>query len=214
MERYLQPVYPLICLLSVWWVFARVPRRWRRVALVWITTAYAAVLLMVHERPTPWFPDHESATVERYMHEIGMPGREVLDGLRRYTYHPSCDLRQLLDQVATLGRRSARPLAFGVHWPKDAAPAPGQINTHNLVLPVIQRLRGRFVFYHDDTNQAPLSPMLRAAPNLMVLHPPELDLRQRHPDLQELDHRDLVVRCDQGGSVRTRLTLFRPGGPG
>ena len=214
MERYLQPVYPLLCLLSVWWVYARVPRRWRRVALVWITTAYAAVLLVVHEHPTPWFPDRESATTERYMHELGMPGRAVLDGLRRYTYHPGCDLRPLLDQVAALGRRSSRPLAFGVQWPKDAASAPRQLTTHNLVLPLIQRLRGRFVFHHDDTNRVPLSPLLRAAPNLMVLHPPGLDLRQRHPELQELDHRDLAVWCEQDGTVRARLTLYQGGGPG
>jgi hypothetical protein len=209
MERYLQPVYPLLCLFTVWWVFTMVRGRWRTVVLLWVATAYAAVLWLAHEHPTPWFPDHKSATTERYMHEIGMPGRAALDGLRRYTYHPRCELRPVIDAAETLGRRSSRPLALAVQWSDEAVPELPHLTTHDLVLPVAQRIRHRFVYHHDAPNRTPLDPIIRGAPSLIVLHPRTRDFRRRYQDLEELDHRDVVVRCG-GEVVPARVTLYRP----
>jgi len=206
MERYLQPVYPLLCLLSVWSVLALVPRRWQTTALLWLVTAYAAVLYVAHEHPTPWYPDARSATRGRYMLELAMPGRTVLDGLRRHPDHPRCDLGPLLDAGLEMDRGSRRPLAVAIQWPRSARPLP--LMTHDLYLPLLQRARGRFVFFHDLENQDPINPGLLEAPSLLVLHPPELDPGERYPRLRRRGRRELSLRCG-GEPIPARLTLYR-----
>jgi hypothetical protein len=130
MERYVQPLYPLLCLLSVWWVTVLIPRRWQTVGLLWITTTFGAVLWVAHLRPTPWLPEDSSHREVGWMHEIGMPGQEVLAGLRRKTYHQACQLAPLLKGMQALQGpgRHRRPLGVA-SWSTKTSPTRGRSPT-------------------------------------------------------------------------------------
>jgi len=214
MERYLQPVYPVLCLLAAWWVLAWVrPRRLQRVVLGAEVAVFAGLLVVTHFWPTPWILDERMATRERYMLELDMPGHERLRGLARHGHHPFCGLRPVARAARALMKDRApnRPVSMGVIWPREFERAlPRVLTSYDLFLLGLDLFRQRFVFFHDGLPDTPLEPQDLYAPNLLLLHPPGLDLTAGHPMLRRVGARDFTIACDDPGPPRqaVRLTLF------
>lgn len=195
MERYVQVLYPLLCLLTVWSIFTLVPRRWRSVAMVWCVTIYVSVLWLTHVRPTPWFLDRRSASTDAYMYEIRMPGARTLDGLRRNVDHPRCRLGPLVRRMDALAQQVAprRPVGLAVVWGEAEPRLP--FTSADLHLSAVQRVPRRLFIVKDAANHAPLPPDLLQLPALAVLHPRGLSL-DRDPSLRVLRRHEDVLRCD------------------
>ncbi len=221
MERYLQPVYPVLALLCAWWIRDRAPRRARTPALAAAALAHVAVLVMTHLHPTPWFLDERAATVERYMYELGMPGRDRLDGLRRNGYHPICQLTPVVKKMQALaGKGASRPIAAAIQWPEPGDPLlqrPGgeplpdmlPITAHDLFLPLAHLSRPRHALLIDTESQARLDPSFLRAPALIIMHPEGMDLAARYPGLRPGESREHLLRCDRDDAREVPVMLTR-----
>ena len=221
MERYIQPLYPVLALLCAWWIQDRAPRRVRTPALAAVALAHVAVLVFTHLHPTPWFLDERASSVERYMYELGMPGRERLDGLRRNGYHPTCRVAPLIKKVQALaGAASTRPMAVAIQWPEPGDPLlqrPGReplpdmlpVTTHDLFLPLAHLSRPRPVLLIDTENQARLGPSFLGVPALVMVHPEGMDLAARYPGLKMGQSREHLLRCDRDDAHEVPVRLTR-----
>ncbi len=217
MERYLHPVYPLLCLLTVHGVITLVPRRWATAALACLAAAYGATLWGVSRHPTPWLMGPEQASREGYMYELTMPEREVLDGLRRNTYHPACALRPLLGAAGELlaldGEQRLAALSLqGGGEDGLTLPTP-QVTLNQLHLSLDQWVRDRVVLcVSRDTVQS--DPELVAAlPSLLVVHEPGQDPARGYPGrFAPVARREVTVRCAEAPPQRLGLTLLRQPG--
>jgi 4-amino-4-deoxy-L-arabinose transferase-like glycosyltransferase len=206
MERYLQPLYPLLCLLTAWWIIARVPRRWGPVALLWAAAAYGAVLYVAWQHPVPWLDRSEAADARRYLYEQAMPGPRTLARLRQLTYHPRCDLRPLVQQIEALVRKhpSVRPLALARHR------APMRFDVFaSLNLAVMHALRDRFVVGIELWIPDELTEPARRSPQLVVVHRPDVPVPE---ELERVDGATATLTCEQEGrwvGQPVALTLAR-----
>ena len=209
MERYIQPLYPLLCLLTVWWITVVVPRRWQIVPLLLTVVAFAVTLVAAHFHPTPWMPDKKGEVEELWMHEIGMPGERVLEGLRNTVYHPDCDIRPVLVQIQSLVDEQAewRPVGVAINWPEDDARlGPWELLSAHIYIGMSQTRRDRFVIYKDVPNQNPLSTVQLEVPTLIVMHPPGRAL-----GLPQMGQRHLKLRCAHE-VIPVTLTAYHPTG--
>ena len=178
MERYLHPLYPVLCLLTAWWVMTRLPARWRTTVVVWIVTAYAAVLWMFYQSPRPWFVDRRSATAEAYLYETRMPGGQELDALRRLRLSPLCDLRPLDGAVRRLLHRAdqispARPVGVLMRLGRAGELVYDEPRLYwYYALLVAGAAPERFVIVQQRPNQPGDVGPVHEAPLRLVLHDP------------------------------------------
>jgi len=193
MERYVQPLYPVLCLLSVYLASRLAPRRWRAAALWGVVVAFGAMLWVTHEHPTPWIEDKSSGTrqaLDRDLatdgfhplyYELHMPGRQRLHSLRRNRFDPECQLGPMVGQIKA--------------W---AAPHPGKpvvlscLNNETETMPhdllmklvpgVLQQLRDRVVLVPKQIcTTEPFSKALSRAPVHIVLLEQSVGLRDLPP---------------------------------
>ena len=221
MERYLQPIYPTLALLCAWWVWDRVPRRARTPVLAAMALAHAAVLVVTHLHPTPWYLDAQAADQERYMYELGMPGQERLAGLRRHGYHPSCQVEPLIKKIHALAGPGNSPLAAAIQWPEPGDPllhseGGGEplpellpVSSHDLFLSLAHLTRDRPVLMVDTENQARLHSSMLDIPALILVHPGAMDLAARYPGLRIGESREHLLRCDRDDVRQVPVMLTR-----
>ncbi len=174
MERYLQPLYPVLCLLGAWGASRRAPR-WRRLALPAMAACFGALLLYAHlRRPTPWHLEELLDPKEYPFWELRMPTQKVLQGLRRHTYHPTCELGPLLDALQGLASRGPthRPLGLLVveGWEPGPERSPAipflRWALHNNLA---HRLPGQLVYGLMERRQ---SSQMQTIPRLILLARP------------------------------------------
>lgn len=198
MERYLQPVYPLLCLLTAWWVLTALPRRWRTVAALWMAVVFGAVLVLAHHRPLPWSP----RAAERYSYELHMPSPSDLSGLRRRGLHPRCDVRRLVDAVAHLVRRDTTRRPLAIHVPDEVRDRLGARTpevVHAIHHGAARRITDRLLVGFNESLD---HPMLQQAPTLVVIGSARLE---GHPR-REVGRATAVVPCE-GGTHRLHVRL-------
>ena len=130
LERYVHPLYPIICLVTAWSVFEWAPRRWRRPALGAVTACYVAVLVLTTYYPTPWFFKEKShyswlqSSLSLCEHgeflgrfELGFLPPSRRQELVRNGHLGPCSITKISRQIGDLASRSAPgfPLALTVH---------------------------------------------------------------------------------------------------
>ena len=204
LERYVQPLYPLVCLLGPWWVLTRVPRRWQTTALLWITAAFGATLWVVHLHPTPWAYGLLEQKAHTAAYEFRMPHQAALAKLRVNPYISECRPGPLLDALADLARGSRRPLGIALMGEPDAtAIRLMHLTKEQVVLLASQRIKHRMVFHAPTTMREPLPP------HLILLHASHQDARALIPGPRLLSSRTVQLRCADG--VKTVVaSLLRP----
>ena len=215
MERYVQPLYPVFCLLTVWGCFRLMPRRLRTAGLVVTVAAHGAVLVWTASSPLPWIPDMVTSEDTWYMWEIHTPGRYMLGELRQKTFHPHCDLRPVARQVASLvGQSSAsRPLGVGALWRQ--VPARDTLEPNELsyftYLAAAQADRARLLIPLVSLEHH-LPEQVLQMPQLLLAHHPKVDLAGEYPMLRIVGRRSLELEC---GDTREEiwLTLARGTAP-
>jgi hypothetical protein len=181
------------------------------------------VLVWTHLTPTPWFMDEEAAHQGRYMYELGMPGKENLDGLRRNVYHPKCELGPLLKTIQDVGGAGdKRPMAAAIQWPEpddpmlhrpQGEPLPGMlpVSSYDLFISLAHVTRDRPVLLIDAENQGRLGPDFLGIPALVFVHPEGMDLEARYPNLRKGQSKAHLLRCDapDAKEVPVRVTRVR-----
>ncbi len=122
MERYLHPVYPLLCLLTAWWFATRLPRRWRTAALAGLAVAHAAVLVTVHLYPTPWLPRSEAFSSSPFLYDLRPVGHQALADLRSPSRARMTDA--LVAGIVRLARMDPQRRPMGITASLDQATTP------------------------------------------------------------------------------------------
>ena len=191
MERYLQPLYPLLCMLSVWWVVRWVRGRKRPAALVGVGAVYLGLLVATQLYPTPWGLVHDRRdTTDPMWYEFKMPSPQDLNGLRQLTYHPRFSMGPLLGraeswiQQGSLGRTSVPSL-----WVERRELPDRAVDVQvQLLLALAQRHRDRYVFALGKvTDGKPLPDLLIHCPAFLLMHRPGYDLGPYRQAFEVLD---------------------------
>ena len=219
-ERYVQPLYPALCLLGAWWVLRVVAPRWRLALAAVVAAAFAAVLVATHSWPAPWpvVPlDRDrplSSAASSFWYEGTMPTRAQLAGLRRNVTNARCRLEPLTRQIAawSAARADARPLGLAYLPGHQRSEPPGlaPVQFYNMVLASLPVIHGRLVVLDNIIwTRNPLPPALARAPHLVVIHPHGVEPRRLAPGLVLVQRRDVALRCDDGVH-HYQLTLARP----
>jgi len=192
MERYSQPLYPLLCLLTVWWIMRWVPRRWRLVGLTWAAAAFAAMLWLSHVRPLPWTAAPAQVVDRAMFYDNRPPTASELAGLRRLKYHPTCDLGPLLTQMKQLSRRLAPRRVLSVTFPstpKDEIAGEPDLTYDTLASIVTQQFPERLVI------NAPMRHEGMPPPYTFFLHEIGAPAAARFPRMKLLAREVVMVDC-------------------
>jgi len=217
MERYIQPVYPVFCLLTVWWVTDRLPRKWQTPALVSLGAAFAACLGVTHYYPTPWFlQDKDTIPQESSFHpfryEFHMPGHQRLARLRELRLDSECQIKPMLDQVSKWIRadKKVRPLAMiYLRDHKRMTKMHPPVFFRRLIPALTMTVTDR-IFVVPNLHEMNIVPMhLRHAPNVLLIHGPEIRKQDIPAPLQVRARRTLSVTC-QNEEFPFGLTWARP----
>lgn len=199
--RYCLPLYPVICLLTAWWVWTLVSHRWRARVMVMVTAAYCATLWLDHRSPQewPWSDPWFSPLVASGYHEMRMPDAADLARLRAHTYHQECDMRPVIKQISAMTRADGSRLTVGVGTVmKDFS------SSEYLALMVRQVIKDRLVTWIDHEWYKRQPPPA----TVVFLHPPGFDLSQLGP-LTTVRSVKSVLRCTAGRQSPCRITLLR-----
>ena len=217
MERYIQPVYPVFCLLAVWWVVDRLPRRFQTPSLSALALAFAALLVTTHYQPIPWFPqDRDTIPQESSLHpfryEFHMPGKQRLAALRELQLDSACQIKPVLDQISRWIQVDATPRPLALIYlrdPKRMTKMHPPVFFRRLIPALTLTVRDR-IFVVPNLHEMDRVPMhLRHAPNVMIIHGPEIRRQDIPAPLQVKARRMLSVAC-MGEDFPFGLTWARP----
>lgn len=224
MERYLQPVYPLLCLLAAWWICRWLPARWRTAALAGMMAVAGGTLVWAHLHPTPWLPAEyqsvrrdggealQGSAYHPLRYELLMPGRAFLDDLRRQRWDSDCDLSPVMDQVSrwTAALPDKRPLGF-LYYQRELQnpmfPSPHHPPL-KLLAGLLQSVRDRFLVVMAPMPQDRVPEPMRGLPRLLLISLPDEDPLRHEPGLVRLEKREVRLRC-KDGQHRLALSLVR-----
>ena len=207
MERYAQPVYPVLCLLTAWWLSAIPPPRWRVPALASAAAAFALVLVVAHYYPIPWLPDTmaarpASSAYNPFRYEMHMPGAARLERLRLQRWDAACTLEPVMDQITALVRAHApagRPLGL-LHLRGDldpAGPQPYPPMAFRRMIPALTQLfKDRYLLVGGLHAMDRVPMAMLHVPALLVMHGPDIKPELLHPAHLRLAGRvNLTYRC-------------------
>ncbi len=191
MERYLHPLYPLLCLLSLWWIFHWLRGRVRAVVLAGTAAAYLGMLVATQIYPTPWglVPD-QRGTADPLWYEFTMPSRHDINGLRQYTYNPEMRLGPLLEQAESWIRQgSMGRTAVPMLWVEQRELPDRAVDAQvQLLLTLAQRHPDRYVFaLKKVTNGQPMPRELMHTHTFLLMHRPGFKLERYRDAMEVLD---------------------------
>ena len=205
MERYIQPVYPVFCLLTAWAVIDRVPRRFQTPVLLTLVAAFGACLVVTHYNPTPWYFQQRD-TIPRdssfhpFRYEFHMPGHQRLAALRELKHDSHCELGPMLDQIKKwmATDKARRPLAvIYLRDPRRMTKVHPPVFFRRLIPGLTLTVRDR-IFVVPNLHEMPVVPVhLRHAPNVLIIHGPEIRKKDIPAPLQVKARRMLSVTCQQ-----------------
>lgn len=126
MERYVIPLYPMLCLLTAWWACSVRParwldaRRWRGLVAAAVALCYGLVLATGYHAPPNHGPPKYSQDLDA-LYELKLPGAELLDVVRKGNYQDStCKLSPLVKEVIELSGLNHRPGPIGLFGLDDS----------------------------------------------------------------------------------------------
>ncbi len=203
-ERYIQPMYPVLCLVTAWWVQTMISRRWRVVVMLWIITAYGGVLYVAQQHTTPWHWDDKTWPSTG---NLEMPGTRRLDALRENVYHVECRYGPVVRAVIDLARQE------GTRRPLGVENLLGDMDTQGeqLTLMVAQHIRDRFVYWYHVPRYRTVKGPLPAPPPpaLILLHKTGMDLAKLPVPAEAVRSRTVKFLCP-GKEESAAVTLLRP----
>ena len=221
MERYAQPAYPALCLLTAWWLSRLPPRRWRLPALAAAAGAFALMLAAVQYNPTPWLPRDSGAVspesaFNSFRYEFVMPGAERLERLRRNRWDAECDLREAVQAAADLVKDHAppgRPLGAAHLLGGEAGGQDGAMVFRRMIPALMQANRDRYFLVSGLHGTKDLTPAMLHAPALLVWHDAAARPERRYPRLLRLAERRRVTYTCMGRQHQVWISLVLPSQP-
>jgi hypothetical protein len=194
LERYNLPLYPFFCLATVWSVTRLIPRRWQTAALVWIATAYASVLVLVYEHPTPWRFGLKNMGSDFMFYDLRMPIRQELDRNYHWMSELACPLQPLYRELSLLDRLEPkhRPVTVLLEMrSSDFVSILGE----DLMTIALQQYRDRYVMHNISVERPDLEPVLA------IFHSNAFDPRPLLPRYRTLSRRSFVMDCSVPGPL-------------
>ena len=227
-ERYMQPLYPLFCLLTAWWMVAYLPKIIGRILFGVVVAGYMAVLVVAHGYPTPWLPELEleaqwkckpsspidclpwrNNAAHPFWYEQTMPGKLHLSNLSAGAVDIFCDYEPVIKKVAAWERALPDDRPMAVAYLRDPQQEPGELPYAWLVALTSQWVRDRFVFAPGVAGLPVLPRSILDAPHLVVLHVPQVNPAARHPELVVNKTERFTMKCGPG-TVDIALSFCQP----
>ncbi len=207
LERYSQPLYPLLCLLTAWWIIHWVPRRWRWVALLWTAGAFTATLYLCYEKPLPWNHDEPGGplVLQSWHYDNRPPTRKELDGLRRYKVHPYCDLKPVLESMLTMAGKMKPRKVMSITFPQT--PKDFISNERNITYDTLASVATQF-FPDRIVVNAPLNAPAMPAPYTFYLHKPGINAGKINANTRLLAQKQVVLDCGAPAPMLLSLLEF------
>ena len=205
MERYVHPLYPALCLLIPWSITTRLPRRWQTPALLWVTAAFGATLVLVQQHPTPWRWGLFSQQQPAAAYEFVMPRRSELAVLRRRLAHSECRVEPLVGAMAALAGRGRLTRPLGVAFPGEpdiTAVNLLRLTKEQVVLLASQRITDRLVFHYAPTSGGP------PPPEVLLLHGADQNPRTVLPRMSLVIRQQLQLHCEEE-TLAVQISLLR-----
>lgn len=162
-ERYCLPLYPVLCLVTAWWVSA-LARAWhRRLAVSGAAALFVLALAVAHLYPDLWTWDPNAWPNTGNME---MPGRHRLEALRTRPTEPdpACKLGPMADGIVSLAAAEGSHRVLGV-----TSTLPLGTRSELAALMAAQRLPRRVVM-HLELEHRPAESLPAA---LIVIHGPD-----------------------------------------
>ncbi len=215
LERYQHTLYPVICLITAWWVLRLLPRWWGRVAAAAVVAAYACVLVYAHHHnPTPWDTSDNFRQANHPMYfDLPMPGRKELSGLRERVWDSRCDLRPFVDAARAWSSKLDPKEPLGViYYQRPHQPGGPDFPWGALLLGIFQEHRDRFVLVAGLFPQHNLRGFQRDMRHNIIVHRPEEKPRLLGPEIRIKQRRRLTLQCK--GKKKRTFVLSRSVNPG
>ncbi len=227
MERYVHPLYPLLCLATAYFAATRATPLRRGLAAAGLVLAFAAVHGYATVSPLPW---HVSAPLVARTPLAAYPWYDMAllrpadwEGLREHDSEANCTHRALVRSLRALSRAegSRRPLAV-VLAVRDPAPEPGPgqprelsaaVRRRYLTLAGLAALPDRLIFPTEievlTQEEMPRPWPVLQAPALLFVHDAAWDPAREFGHLRVKGRRQHVFVCC-GEPYRVSLTLASP----
>ena len=207
MARYVLPLYPVLCLLALRGAARLAPARWTAAAQAAMVLAFAVMLGVVHQHPTPWFqrvvtpqtmrPDAPITDgLHPMFHEFNIPEPSDRRQLRRFLWDPACQLAPLFRQIKKwLPAEPLRPVAFAC-LNSESEQIPHQLLLR-MVPGILQQFRRRpTLIPHPPCQSRHITPALLEAPELVVLLEQNM-VPAKHLPAHKIQHQARVrITCE------------------
>lgn len=223
MERYVQPLYPVLCLLGAAWVYEWCRPRLRTLALGVAAGLTGLLLVVTYLQPIPWFmtdlrgrrpEDLELLLMSPLRFEHVLPGHDLHVRLRDRRYAADCDLRPLFAQIRRLvGPQvtASHPLGLAVYRRQGTPLAPELELLLRHALPGLTlEIRDRFLAIEVLHSMTSLPLPLADLPYSLIIHQPEASLTQAASFLRVVQQVPLTLSCEKA-QVPVQLSLVRSG---
>ena len=217
LERYTQPLYPALCLVSAWWIATWLRGRWRAAVQLGAAAVFAVVLCLAHLYPLPWNPARllglkANGVLDPFRYECRMPGPHRLAQLRRLTWDDRCQLGPLVGQVAgQVVAHTAHGGQVGLSVLRGAPWTPRHLRMEQAVLHSVpglaQVLPAQMLFAPSIGVLRGVQPDVLRTDTLVVFHRPALDARPWLPGRRVVARRRLEVTCEDEGPVPMAITV-------
>ncbi len=220
LERYMTPVYPLVCLLTVWAVYQMAPKNWRNKVLTVVALCYASMLVYLHFDPTPWHQGQDGRKASFHVYyEFLMPGKKRMDALRKKIYHTDYHLKPHVDKILEWAAKDKKRQPMGMVYLKDPKGMVLDFPVGEVVVPAVHHLRDRMIVSFLF-GMPGIPPSLLNVPLLIVAHPAGVDVEKRHKELKVIKKWTVWLRAGKGSGhytfsvCKSRLPPLPPMPPG
>jgi len=210
LERYLHPIYPLLCLFCVWWVVHLLRGRLRILAAGIIALAFAGMAAYLQVHPTPWHTGKDNARASAAMwNEYSMPGNKRLNAQRQDPYYSVCHYKEMMEQILSWARKDPHARPLGLAHVRSVGDNNREIPFGELLLLVAHHLPDRFVVAGGLYGMERLPGPLGQSPTLIIIHPPDEPPEKVHKDITRvLERKTFKLRCDKANPSFT-LSLYK-----
>ena len=208
LERYLHPLYPLICLVTVWGVITLLPRRWQTAAVAGVAGCYALVLGLMLFFPAPWTYGSRTMATENLFYDLRMPTLEEFQNTRHAQQYPSCNSTEMAHQISALSRLEGTSRVLGLTTVRDLREIFPEMDgawfLFRELFIVTRIIKHRIVTLLNQADGAPL-------PNAVIfIHTAEETLPLMRPPRRFIARREVTLRCEER-ELRLLLSLYSRG---
>lgn len=209
LERYVQPLYPLLGLFTALGWRVMLPARGRNLAFSATVFLYGLTLVASMREPPPWHLPEWIDPTSDFMYEMRLPSESQRLAARLDPPFPGCRAGALAEALRALPLTRPGPLLLTLRFaPEDMVHASLELLTSYLRLSLLDRAPNRRVLLLDECLREKPAVRRQLPYELVITSGQRTDLIAEIPSRTVIFERHPVLVCDQT-TVRLHLRLFQ-----